>query len=69
MEESDFGLSELRNAIRLCAFRGDITKAELSNSLTHIDEDVVNFYHWQDPTWKNVYLRAEVIGQQVTQDL
>lgn len=63
-----FGYAELRNAIRLARFRGEISDGELDRSLARLEKHVrsTRLYVWHDPIWAKVFERAEQIGEQVT---
>ncbi|MFT5471415.1 MAG: putative nucleic acid-binding protein [Verrucomicrobiales bacterium] len=67
---TDYGFTELRNALRLARFRGQITDVELESSLSRLEQHLtIGLYDWRDPDWSQVYQRAEQIGDQVTVDV
>ena len=64
---SEFGLTELKNAVRCFRFRNDINDQQLKTTLQAIDQDLqTQLYDERSLYWPAVYREAELIGDQLT---
>ncbi|MFM7749818.1 MAG: type II toxin-antitoxin system VapC family toxin [Opitutaceae bacterium] len=61
---------ELRNAIRLCVFRRQITTAQRSTALEEIDADLSSGVLLATPVdWSKVLVRTEVLSREATEEI
>lgn len=61
---------EMRNAVRLCAFRGQLTAAQCRQVLRDIDKDWADGVLWAPPfPWEDVWREAEALGTAFTERL
>ena len=61
---------EMRNAVRLCAFRGELTAAQCRAVLRDIDTDQAAGVLWSPPfPWEEVWREAELLGSAFTERL
>ncbi|OHE88799.1 MAG: hypothetical protein A3G75_01840 [Verrucomicrobia bacterium RIFCSPLOWO2_12_FULL_64_8] len=64
------GLHELRNAIRLCAFRRQITTAQRERALQDMEQDMAaGVLHAAPLDWPKALRHAESLGRQHTETL
>jgi hypothetical protein len=58
---------EMRNAVRLCTFRGELTAAQCRAVLRDIDTDQAAGVLWSPPfPWEEVWREAELLGSAFT---
>ncbi|OHE89426.1 MAG: hypothetical protein A3G75_05275, partial [Verrucomicrobia bacterium RIFCSPLOWO2_12_FULL_64_8] len=61
---------ELRNAIRLCAFRGQITAAQREKALQDMEQDLAaGVLHAAPLDWPKALRHAEALGRRHTETL